>query len=516
MFKAKARTLAAALLTIAVVVLAAITATILWQAYLETLARLHTQALASAHVVSTHTRWIIGSSRQAIRHVDALLGPDPAVIQDDTKRAIAEVVSAMEAPVAAWVFDPGGRPVFATPPGNLEFRLDDRPFFQDLKEGRIDQYISPLIIGASTKQQNFYIVNRLTRDARFAGLITISVPVTVMSEVLSSLSLSPGSTVSLFKTDGWLVARFPLPDGPMNLSNYVLFTEHLPRNAEGSYDAISPADGVRRVVGYSKIGNESLVALASIAANEEFKPFWAQLRWSAALLFLLLIALTAVIGWLFLVLRRQDRDQVALAGALGQNQTLLQEVHHRVKNNLQAVASLIHLAPLDQQLKQDMALRLSAMAAIHEQAYRSEQYSDVPLQEYLTHLIEDINRAYGNRAEYDADLDPVVVTRDQALPIGLLTNEVLSNAFKHAFPDGRRARIAIALKMTSPQMAELRIRDNGVGYDPSSKSNGIGSRLIKGLVSQLDGEATTIIENGTTFILCFAPAGTQGIRPSAS
>jgi two-component system, sensor histidine kinase PdtaS len=70
--------------------------------------------------------------------------------------------------------------------------------------------------------------------------------------------------------------------------------------------------------------------------------------------------------------------------------------------------------------------------------------------------------------------------------------------------------------MISPQIAELRIRDNGVGYDPSSKSNGIGSRLIKGLVSQLNGESKTIIENGTTFILRFAPAGTQSIRRTAS
>jgi two-component sensor histidine kinase len=192
-----------------------------------------------------------------------------------------------------------------------------------------------------------------------------------------------------------------------------------------------------------------------------------------------------------------------LAGALEQNNLLLQEVHHRVKNNLQAVASLIHLAPIETHLKQDMSLRLLAMAAIHEQAYRSDQYGDVLLSEYLRRLLDGIRRVYGDRADIEATLNDIVVDRDQALPIGLIANEVLSNVFKHAFMPGERGHIDVSLRLLSDRDAELRISDNGKGYDTTAPATGIGSRLVRGLVAQLDGDVEMLSATGTTFRLRF-------------
>lgn len=100
----------------------------------------------------------------------------------------------------------------------------------------------------------------------------------------------------------------------------------------------------------------------------------------------------------------------------------------------------------------------------------------------------------------------MVVDRDQALPLGLLTNEVLFNAFKHAFPDGRHGRIQVSLKRaTEGGGVDLVIHDNGVGYQPPAASSGIGARLIKGLVAQIGGDMHLGNEGGTLFRLRFDP-----------
>jgi hypothetical protein len=141
--------------------------------------------------------------------------------------------------------------------------------------------VSPLLLGRSTNTLVFVIGQRLERNGVFEGAILITVSATVMADFLQTLNLGQGSTISIFRDDGWLVARYPLPDGPMDLANYVLFTEHLPNSSTGTYDAISPADRVSRIVGYRKMENEPLVALASVATEPHFAAFWQQVKWMA-------------------------------------------------------------------------------------------------------------------------------------------------------------------------------------------------------------------------------------------
>lgn len=504
MRKLNARTLAVAILIAAAMALVAASAVILRQSYLQTMVRIQTQARASAHVVSGQMKWIVGSSRQALREINGILGPDPATPSDAAKSAIRNIIEGMPAQVGARVFDMSGRVVLSTQDINLDASAADRAFFQELQSGKAEQHVSSLITGRSTNVQQFVVAQRLERNGAFAGVAAITVPATLMAEFFRSLGLYTGSTVSVFRTDGWLVARYPLPDGPMNLANYILFTEHLPRSSTGTYDAVSPADGVTRVVAYRKIEDEDLLALASLGTASELQAFWTQLRWSSATLVTLLTGLAIVIVWLFRVLRREDIGRAALEKALKQNQLLFQEVHHRVKNNLQAVSSLIHLAPIERQAKDDMTLRLAAMAAIHEQAYRSNEYGDVLLSEYLSRLIDNMVKSYGERAKIESRLEHVVVDRDQALPLGLVTNEILSNAFKHAFPDRTTGVIRVELTAHGHNHAKLMISDNGVGFDPAQESKGIGGRLIRGLIAQLGGEMRTTTNSGTSFTLRFA------------
>lgn len=495
---------AVGLLAAAIFTLTLFSALILRRSYLETYDRVHAQALASAHVVGGHIGWILGASRQAFREIDRILGPDVSASARIAASEIRQAIDAMPIRAMGWIVDANGTPVFSTRADLPSLSIADRPYFEELKSSRQPLTVTPLIVGRASGENVFLVAYRLQREGRFAGAIMITFPASIMSDFRKTLDLGEGSTVSVFRTDGALVVRYPPPDGPMNLSNYVLFTDYLPRNPEGTYDAVSPADGVARVVGYRKLENEPLVALASIAVAPHWAGFWGQLRWMIAILALLVMALGAVSWALFRMLRRDEENQQALSRALERNQLLLQEVNHRIKNNLQAVAGMLQLAPLDASTKQAMALRLDAMSAIHELAYRSDQYAEVALAPYLSRLIENLRRAFGTKVEITSDLDPVSVDRDRALPIGLLTNEILFNAFKHAFPDGRTGRIEITLKPVATERVELVIRDNGVGYRPEPGGAGIGARLIKGLVAQLDGEMQTETADGTVVRLRFA------------
>ena len=114
-----------------------------------------------------------------------------------------------------------------------------------------------------------------------------------------------------------------------------------------------------------------------------------------------------------------------------------------------------------------------------------------------------------SRAGHDPDveviesIEDVAVDKDAATPLGLIVNEVVSNSFKHAFADGRKSVIEISLVTRGKDLAQLTVRDNGVGYDPETPSKGIGRRLVSGFAAQLGGEASQSNDNGSVFTLTF-------------
>ena len=202
------------------------------------------------------------------------------------------------------------------------------------------------------------------------------------------------------------------------------------------------------------------------------------------------------------LLRHEERAHHALSQALEENRLLLREVHHRVKNNLQTVSALIRLQPGPPEAKEDLMHRIAAMTAVHEHIYGSDQFGYLDIADYIHTLVVGLREGYGSAVKVECELASVDVTPDQALPLGLIINEVVSNAFKHAFPDGRTGLITLKLEVTEAGQAVLRVRDNGVGYQPG-KSTGMGRRLIGGLAQQIDGEYELRNEDGTLFVLKF-------------
>lgn len=457
---------------------------------------------SAAYIASTHVRWLIEANLQTLRRVDDALGGRRDLLTTGTVRDLDQAVAALPGAVYVWVFDADGRTVLTNEPEFASISIADRDYFAALKAGA-EWDIGPLLTGRHTGRKVFPIGRRIERDGQFLGVAVIYVPADLLAQFWQSMDLGPGSTVGLLRDDGWLVARYPVPERTLTLAGYVLFTEHLPKASEGFYEAAtSPADGVARVVGYRRVESLPLITVVGIPVEvltDHFRERMGEIMLVAAPIGL---ALLFVSLWVVRLLRQEERAHHALSQALEENRLLLREVHHRVKNNLQTVSALIRLQPGPLEAKEELMRRIAAMTAVHEHIYGSDQFGRLDVADYIRTLVAGLREGYGSAVEIECQLAPVDVAPDQALPLGLIVNEVVSNAFKHAFPDGRTGLITLKLEVTEAGYAVLRVRDNGVGYQPG-KPTSMGSLLIRGLAQQIDGNYEFRNEDGTLFVLKF-------------
>lgn len=183
------------------------------------------------------------------------------------------------------------------------------------------------------------------------------------------------------------------------------------------------------------------------------------------------------------------RDISATKETEAQIALLLREVHHRVKNNLQMVASLVQLQPMPADLKRDLRGRIMAMAAVHEHLHRADNRGRVELARYIEGVIQSVNLGFGGAVRTQLELEPVFVDADTATPVGLIVNELISNTNKYAFagtaPGTFRARLE---KTGEPGRARLSLANDGVPFDASAKADGVGVKLIRNLAAAIDPE----------------------------
>ena len=219
----------------------------------------------------------------------------------------------------------------------------------------------------------------------------------------------------------------------------------------------------------------------------------------------------------------RKRTERALGVALEGKTSLLKEVHHRVKNNLQIVTSLLNLQarrvqnPAALATLQDTQGRIRSMALLHETLYREGDLGQTDGAVYLSHLCAHLSSVFGARAgrvRLRHQLAPVALTLDQAVPCGLIVNELVSNAFKHAFPGERGGEIRVALTADPDGRRVLAVTDSGVGLPPGldiERSDTLGLQLVVGLARQLGGTVETRTDNGATIRVAFlAPCPSPG------
>jgi PAS domain S-box-containing protein len=221
----------------------------------------------------------------------------------------------------------------------------------------------------------------------------------------------------------------------------------------------------------------------------------------------------------------QRRVQQVLEASVAEKEVLLKEIHHRVKNNLQIISSLLNLQstairdPLDLALFTESVDRIRSMALIHDRLYKSQDFAGIEFRDYIESLIVSLFHSYGHPdIEYRADVRDVLLSIDMAIPCGLIINELVTNALKHAFPDRRRGMIAVSLHTRDNGDVELLVADDGIGLPENadlSNVSSLGLHLVKILTDQLEGTLEIRRGNGTTFCV-LVPRPPERTAPAPS
>lgn len=229
-----------------------------------------------------------------------------------------------------------------------------------------------------------------------------------------------------------------------------------------------------------------------------------------------------VLATVFDVTRRRADERI-LQKALAEKTALLNEVHHRVKNNLQVISSLLnlqsrHAPPEARNFLIESQNRVKAMALIHQLVYERHDYANVNLAQYLQRLgklLHDSMAAQRGQIRIDTQCHgaDLLIDLQRAIPCALIVNELVTNAIKHAFPDGRSGEVRIELKQDQDGGGRIIVADDGIGLPESvqlGEVSSLGFQLIPLLVDQLEGQLEVMRTTGTQFTLSFRPiAGDQ-------
>lgn len=200
-----------------------------------------------------------------------------------------------------------------------------------------------------------------------------------------------------------------------------------------------------------------------------------------------------------------SKQKKVIEQALAEKEILLKEIHHRVKNNLQVISSLLRLQSrtIDNQAAKSAILegqnRVKSMALIHQSLYQKD-ITSINVDSYIKQLCNSLYDSYNilkDKVSMDIEVDPLELDVDTLIPLGLILNELISNALKHAFPNEKNGHIQINLKKKEDHIL-LQVKDDGVGIDPDKKSDSFGMSLIQAFSQKLDATMSFIKDNGTT------------------
>ena len=211
--------------------------------------------------------------------------------------------------------------------------------------------------------------------------------------------------------------------------------------------------------------------------------------------------------------RRQAEEY--LKKSLEEKDILLREVHHRVKNNMQIISSILRMQsrniddPKLKEILQESQNRIHTMALIHENLYNHESLANIKFSTYIKSLSGNIARTYANlhaNIKFEYKMEDAYLPIDTAIPCGLIINELISNSFKYAFNGNSTGMIGIYFKELTKNAFQLIVSDNGIGIPANidiTKTKSLGMKILHKLVQQIDGTIQSDFSNGTKFTITF-------------
>lgn len=216
------------------------------------------------------------------------------------------------------------------------------------------------------------------------------------------------------------------------------------------------------------------------------------------------------------------KSEEQIKASLMEKEVLLKEIHHRVKNNLQVVASLLYLQSRKIKDKQIESMflncqnRVKSISLIHEKLYQTNDLARVDFDKYIKSLIYHLFNSFSvksNQIALSIKSENIFMTMDTAIPCGLIINELVTNSLKHAFPSNRKGEIAIEMQYHTNNKFTLCVRDNGIGLPKDfdyTESDSLGFLLVQNLVKQLEASMDVNTDNGTEYKIVFSILNHKG------
>lgn len=496
--------------------------TLTWFDHQVALADWNANLSLSARLVESHARAAHGAAHANLGMVGDHVASRPLAALRNSRTEqqwLESVLANLPYGVGIAIHDERGDPVLASDRlGLFAANATHRDYFA-IALAQPGRTMMSAVVPGRGDQGRVIIFSRAIQDpaGRTVGVAEIAVKTDYFIAFYRDMQPEPGSIFLVARQDGGLVARYPMPDATFTRfdTSKAPFT-HFAKGPHGLYRSTSVVDGIERLVAFRNLPDLDMVVTSGMPTEVVFREWSVRTRRNV-LLFATAMALLLVLAAITSESLRHEARLLAtgerrtreLTTALTEKDVLFQEVHHRVKNNLQVISSLLTMQSLhvsDEKVKatlKDALDRIHSMGLVHQTLYERNLASNVDLGTYFGKLAEALAGSYAAapggvtvEVEVEGTLD-----LERAVPLGMLANEVLSNAMKHAFSDGRRGTIWVTLVREAGEW-HFSVRDNGVGM-PDKPGRGIGIGLIRALARQLGGRSHIFVDEGTVVSVTF-------------
>lgn len=469
-------------------------------------ARAAEDAGRNARLVSEHIRGVIDTQRAVLDHVATLsTGVRRGTPEADALSArITTFQTRLAGVLRLGVFDADGLLLASSgsePPG---LSISDRAYFQALRDGATPVRVERLNLRPDGQDAVVIAVRRPGEG--FDGVLVASIPVTAFTDFFGRIAADPRAAASLVRADGRLLVRHRPEAPPMDLPPDAPSRLAMAGGEGGVHEAFAASDRTWRLYGLSRVGDLPLFGGFGVPRDAIVAEWLRGMALVGALL--LATALASVVAVTSAARRLRlaaDRAELAEAQRRADMQAaLLRELHHRVKNSLMTVQSLIRMQDGGPEATRTLQGRVIALAQVHDLLHVSGMSSRLELSDFIRTLCARTALAVpGDRVDIRLDLQPVEVGVEAAGPLALIVVELLGNAVRHAFPRSRPGRVTIALRAEGVE-GVLAIRDDGVGLPEGiARRRHAGLGLVDRLVAQLRGRLELRSASGTEAIVTF-------------